>query len=249
MKWKSLLASGFCLFAFVAAGRANEIKVLSPVALRPVLAKAGAEFERSTGHRLVVSWAESGSIKSDVEKGVKFDIAILTAALVDDLVQQGKLDGTTKTPLARSGLGFAIRKGAPKPDVSSTDALRRTLLDAKSIGYVEHSASSRYLDELLGKLGIADAVKGKLKLLGGPAATYVANGEAEIALTQIGAIHPSDGAELAGPLPPDVQLYTVFVAAAPAASTPDAAARAFLAALVSPAARSILKEAGLEPPI
>ncbi len=176
-------------------------------------------------------------------------MAILTAAFVDDLIKQGKLDGATKTPLARSGLGFAIRKGAPKPDVGTTDALRRTLLDAKSIGYVEHSASSRYLDALLAKLGIADAVKSKLKLLPGAAAIYVAKGDAEIALTQIGAIHPADGAELAGPLPPELQLYTAFVAAAPVTPNPDPDVRALLAAMVSPAATSILKDAGLEPPM
>jgi molybdate transport system substrate-binding protein len=246
MKWKLLLASGFCVFAFMAIGSANEIKVMSPVALKPVLAKVGAEFERSTGHKLAVSWGESGGIKSDIEKGVPFDIAILTAKFVDDLIKEGKLDGDTKTPIARSGIGIAIRKGAPKPDVSTTDALKRTLMDAKSIGYVEHSASSRYLNELLGRLGIADAIKSKLRPLNGPAAKFVANGDPELAITQIGAIHPSEGVELAGPLPPDVQLYTVFVAAAPLNS--DAAVRAFLKAMVSPAATSILKETGLEPP-
>jgi len=249
VKWKVLLASGFCVFAFIAVGSAAEIKVMSPVALKPVLAKAGAELERSTGHKLAITWGESGGIKADIEKGVPFDVAILTHNFVDDLIKQGKLDGNTKTLVARSGIGIAIRKGAPKPDVSTTDAFKRTLMDAKSIGYVEHSASSRYLNELLGKLGIADAIKSKLKPLSGPVHTYVANGDPEIAITQIGAILQFEGIELAGPLPPDVQRYTVFVAAAPSTSSSDAAVRAFLKAMVSPTATSILKETGLEPPI
>lgn len=237
------------MFALVAVGNAAEIRVMSPVALRPVLAKVGAEFEQSTGHKLVVSWGESGGIKSDIEKGVPFDVAILTLNFVDDLIKQGKLDGNTKTPIARSGIGIAIRKGAPRPDVSTTDAFKRTLTAAKSIGYVERSASSRYLNELFGRLGIAETIKSKLKPLSGPAHTYVANGDPELAITQISAILQFEGVELAGPLPQDIQRYTVFVAAAPLKSNSDATARAFLKAMVSPAATSILKATGLEPPI
>jgi molybdate transport system substrate-binding protein len=254
MAWKHLLASGAylfaCMFAFIAGCNAAELKVMSPVAMKPVLAKIGADIERTTGNTLAITWGESGSIRSDIEKGVPFDVAILTLAFVDDLIKAGKLDAGSKTPVARSGIGIAIRKGARKPDVGTTEAFKRTLMEAKSIGFVEHSASSRYLNTLLGKLGIADAVKSKLKPLGGPAASFVANGDPEIAITQIAAIRPSEGVELAGPLPPDLQLYTVFVAAAPAASNANAdAARGFLKALASPSTAALFKEAGLEPPM
>jgi molybdate transport system substrate-binding protein len=214
MKWERLLAVGLNVFAFIAVGNAAEIRVMSPVALKPVLAKIGAEIEQSTGHKLVVSWGESGVIKSDIEKGVPLDVAILTPNFVDDLIKQGKLDGNTRTPIARSGIGIAVRKGALKPDVKTTEEFIRTLMAAKSIGYVEHSASSRYLNELLERLGIAETIKSKLKPLSGPAHTYVANGDVEIAITQISAILQFEGVELAGPLPQNVQRYTVFVAAA-----------------------------------
>jgi len=237
------------MFAFTAVGSATEIKVMSPIALKPVFAKVSAEFEQSTGHKLTVIWGETGAIKADIEKGVAFDVAILTPNFVDDLIKQGKLDGNSKTPVARSGIGIVIRKGTRKPDVSTTDAFKRALMDAKSIGYVEHSASSRYLDGLFARLGIADAIKSKLKPLSGPAAKYVANGDPELAITQISAILQFEGVELAGPLPQDIQLYTVFVAAAPAASNSDAAVGAFLKAMVSLAATSVLKQTGLEPPI
>ena len=247
MTLKLLLASGLSMVAFIADGSAMDIKVLSPVALKPVLAKVAPEFERSTGNKLVISWGESGSIKADVEKGVPFDIAVMTPNFADDLVKQGKLDGETKTPVARSGIGVAIRRGAPKPDVSTTEAFKRTLLDAKAIGVVEHSASSRYFDELVKRLGIADAVKDKIKLLGGPAVDYVSKGEPELAISQIGAIVPFESIELAGPLPAELQRYTVFVATTPLNSAP--AVRAFLKLLVSPAVTSTLKESGLEPPM
>ena len=246
MKWRFLGASAFCLFAFTAQVAAAEIKVLSPVALRPILEKAGAALERSKENSLVISWAESGAIKSDIEKGESFDIAVLTLNFVDDLIKAGKLDAGTRTPVARSGIGVAIRKGAPKPDVSTVDAFKRTLLNARSIGIVAQSASSRYLDALFARLGIADEIKGKLRLLAGPAAPLVAKGDPEIALTQISAITQFDGVELAGPLPADIQHYTVFVAAASPTSNADAA-RALLKLLVAPDNAPLLQKIGLDP--
>jgi molybdate transport system substrate-binding protein len=246
MRWKSLLASVFCVFAFMAVGRAAEIRVMSPIALKPIFEKVGAELERSTGHKLTISWGESGGMRSDIEKGVPFDVAVLTLKFVDDLIKEGKLDGNTRTPIARSGIGIAIRKGAPKPDISTTDAFKRTLMNANSIGFVAQSASSRYLDTLFTRLGIAEEIKSKLRPLKGPASPYVAKGDPEIAITQISTIIPFEGVEFAGPLPPDVQLYTVFAAAASPASNSDAA-RALLKMLVSPSNAPLLQKIGLEP--
>lgn len=246
MRWKSLLTSVFCVFAFMAVGRAAEIRVMSPIALKPIFEKVGAEFERSTGHKLTVSWGESGGMRSDIEKGVPFDVAVLTLKFVDDLIKEGKLDGNTRTPIARSGIGIAIRKGAPKPDVSTTDAFKRTLMNAKSIGFVAQSASSRYLDTLFTRLGIAEEIKSKIRPLKGPASPYVAKGDPEIAITQISTIIPFEGVEFAGPLPPDVQLYTVFVAAASPASNSELV-RALLKMLVSPSNAPLLQKIGLEP--
>lgn len=210
-----------CVCALPPAADAAELTVMSPVAMRPLLTKVAADVERSAGHKFVFVWSESGKIKSDVESGVAFDIAILTP----NLVSQGKLNAATRTPVTRSGIGVAVRKGAPKPDVSTTDAFKRAMMDAKSIGFVDQSATSRYVDALFAQLGIADAVKSKLRPLPGTAAQYLARGEVEIALTQISTIVPFAEIELAGPFPPEIQLYTVFTAAASPQSDQDAGMR------------------------
>lgn len=244
---KLVLKAAVCLFAFTNTIHAAEVKVLSPVAMKNVFDKVGPEFERTTGNKLIIVWGESGGIRADIEKGSPFDVAVLTQAFVDDLIKQGKLDSATRTLVARSGIGIFIRKGAAKPDVSTTEAFKKTLLAAKSIGYVEHSASSRYVPVLLKRLEIADAVKDKMKALNGPAGPYVGAGDPEIAISQMAAIQPADGAEIAGPLPPELQLYTVFGAAARPGADP--AASAFLKQLTSSAALIALKESGLESPM
>jgi molybdate transport system substrate-binding protein len=132
-----LFAASACLLAFTSVTGAAEVKVLSPVALKRVFDTVGPEFERSTGNKLTIIWGESGSIRADVEKGAPFDVAFLTLGFVDELIKQGKLDSATRTPVARSGIAIIIRRGAAKPDVSTTEALKRTLLAAKSIGIVD----------------------------------------------------------------------------------------------------------------
>lgn len=208
----------FSLLTFATAGTAAELKILSPIALKPVLEKLSTGFELSTGDKLTFVWSESGKINSDIELGAPFDIAILTPNFVDALIAKGKLDAATRVPVARSGIGVAVKKGAPKPDVSTTEAFKRAMLNARSIGFVDQSASSRYLHGLFARLGIAEEIKDKLKPLPGTAAQYVAKGDPEIALTQIATILPFEEVDFAGPLPPDIQLYTIFTAAAAPAS-------------------------------
>lgn len=248
MKKRIALALGLIgMFAFGAAGSAAELKIMSPVALKPVLTNVAASFEKLTGDKVELIWSESGKISADIEAGTPFDIAILTPNFVDALVKLGRLDGATRMPVARSGIGVAIRKGAPKPDVSTTDAFKRAMIDAKSIGFVDQSASSRYLTALFMRLGIADQIKGKLKPLHGTAAQYVAKGDPEIALTQIATIIPFPEVDYAGPLPPEIQLYTIFTVAASPASDPEKV-RALLKAIVAPDNAPILRAIGLEPP-
>jgi molybdate transport system substrate-binding protein len=235
------------IFLLMTATHGTELKVMSPIAIKPLLTKVGKEFSQSTGNKIVFVWSESGGIKSDIEKGVQFDIVILTPNFVDDLIKQGKLDGATRTPIARSGIGVAIRKGMPKPDVSTTDAFKRTLINAKSIGFVERSSSSRYLPDLFDRLGIAEAIKSKLKPLPGPVHEFLAKGDPEIAITQIAAVLPFDDLELVGPLPSDIQRYTTFVGVASSASSSDTV-RTLLKALASPSNAPVLRSVGLDPP-
>ncbi len=240
------LAGLMCLFAS-ASSSAGELKIMSPIALKPVLVKVAEQFERTSGDKIELVWKESGKINAEIAAGIAFDIAILTPNFVDALIAGGKVDAATRTPVARSGIGVAIRKGAPRPDVSTTEAFKRTMLEAKSIGFVDQSASSRYLTTLFTKLGIADQIKDKLKPLHGTAATYVGKGDVEIALTQIATILPFPEVDLAGPLPPDIQLYTVFTATTSPASNPEKV-RQFLKALVAPDNAPALRAIGLDPP-
>lgn len=247
MRFKTFAAVGIAIaIALPVGATADDFKVVSPIALRPVLERAGAHLQQASGVKIVYEWSESGKIKASIEAGESFTVAVLTSTLVDDLVKQGKLDEATKTPVARSGIGVAIRKGAPKPDISTTEAFKQTLLDAKSIGFVDQSASSRYVNELFTRLGIADQVKNKLRPLPGTAAQFVAKGDPELALTQISTIIPFPEVNYAGPLPPDIQRYTVFtLAASPLADR--AAVQAFIKTIKSPESAAILRAVGLEP--
>jgi molybdate transport system substrate-binding protein len=220
---------------------------LSTNALKSTLEELIPQFEKATQHKVTVVWGAAANLKVQIEKGETLDATLLTTALVDDLVKQGKLDGATRTPLARSGIGVAVRKGAPKPDISTTDAYKRALLDAKSITYVEQGQSGLYLKDLFVRLGIADAIKPKLKLAPTGAAGFVARGEAEIGMTQISEILPFAGADLVGPLPADIQSYIHLAAAAGAGSKQSDTAKAFLKFLVTPDAARVMKAKGLEP--
>src|SRR6185312_9902539 len=121
---KSLLAASICLLACTNVVSGAEVKVRSPVALKHVFERVGPEFERSTGNKLTIIWGESGGIRADVEKGEPFDVAFLTLGFVDELIKQGKLDSATRTPIARSGIGIIIRKGASKPVRRPLSSLR-----------------------------------------------------------------------------------------------------------------------------
>src|SRR5712692_5687016 len=252
MRMKPALITGTLLgLAVFTAGAANaaEIRVLSSNALKTVVEELGPQFEKATENKLNVTFGAAANLKTSIEKGEAFDLAILTSSALDDLVKQGKLVAATRADIARSSVGLAVKKGAAKPDISTTEAFKRALLDAKSIAYVEQGASGIYLKGLFERLGIAEQLKPKIKLLpaSNPAANAVANGEAEIGMTQISEILPYAGAELVGPLPADIQLYTVFPAAVGASAKEPEAAKALIKFLTAPAAFPVLKAKGLSP--
>jgi molybdate transport system substrate-binding protein len=233
----------------VGAADAAEIKVLASNSLKTSLEELGPQFEKATEHKVIFTFNAAVPLKAEIEKGVAFDIAILSAPLTDDLVKQGKLVGATRTDISRSSAGLAVKRGAPKPDIGTTEAFKRALLEAKSICYVEQGATGIYLKGLFERLGIAEQLKGKTKLLppSNPAAHAVANGEAEIGMTQISEILPYEGAELVGPLPADIQLTSVYPAAVGTGAKEAEAAKAFIKFLTTPAAAAVLKAKGLEP--
>jgi len=241
-------ACGIMLAGCIAAG-AVELNVTSSNALKTTLEQLAPEFEKATGDKLVFNWGAGAVLKTAIEKGADFDVALLTTAAIDDLIRQGKLIGATRTAVATSLTAVAVRRGAPKPDLGTTEAFKRALLDAKSIALVAQGGTGIYMKALLPRLGIADALKDKIKLLPpeNPAAKAVANGEAEIGITQISEILPYPGAEVAGPLPQDIQLTDVFGAAINTHAREPQAGEALIKFLTAPAAARVLKAKGLEP--
>jgi len=235
--------------AALGAGTAGaaEVTFLSTNAIKTVLEELGPQFEKATEHKLKVTFGATAPLKVRIDKGEAFDLTALTGSAIDALVKDGKLAAGTRADLARSGVGVAVKRGAPKPDISTTEAFKRTLLAAQSIGYVEQGASGVYLKALFERLGIADALKSKIKLLPTSAGQAVANGEVEIGMTQISEILPYAGAELVGPLPADIQLTTVFAAGVATAAKEPAGAQALIAFLKTPASAAVFKSKGLDP--
>ncbi|HEY4405455.1 MAG TPA: molybdate ABC transporter substrate-binding protein [Xanthobacteraceae bacterium] len=245
------VAAGVSTLAFFGVGVAHaaEIKVLVSNALKSTMEEVAPQFEKASGNKLAITFGAAAELKTEIEKGAPIDVAILTAEVTDALVKEGKLTATGRTDIARSGAGVAARKGAPKVDIGTTEAFKHALLEAKSIAYVAAGATAPYILGLFDRLGIADQVKPKLKPqpTSNPAAKAVANGEAELGITQISEILPYEGAQLLGPIPAEIQLYTVYPAAVAAGTKQGDAASALIKFLTAPAAIAVLKAKGLSP--
>lgn len=242
------MAAAF-LLTFGTAAQAAEIRVLSSNVFKSVLEELAPQFEKATNNKIAFTFDTAASLKVQIEKGAAFDLAILTDGGIDDLIKQGKISGATRTALVRSGAGVAVKKGAPKPDISTTEAFKRSLLAAKSVGYVEQGATGIYLKGLFQRLGIADELKPRLKMLDPKvgAGGAVSNGEVEIGLTQIPEILSFAGAELVGPLPAEIQVNTDFAAGVGANAKEADGAKALLKFLATPASVSVIKVKGLVP--
>jgi molybdate transport system substrate-binding protein len=230
---------------------AAEIKVLTAGAFKQVLLALLPAFEKATGHKVMVENATVGALTKRIEGGESFDLAVLTPAAVNALSEKGKFVAGSRTDLARVGVGVVVREGAPKPDISSVDAFKRALLAAKSVAYIDPAAggsSGIYVAGLLDKLGIAGEVKPKAKLIpGGAVAEHIARGEAELGIHQISEIMPVKGVTLVGPLPAEIQNYTVYAAGLGANAKEPDAAKALLKTLSGPAAADVLKSKGMQP--
>jgi len=248
MKAKIVMAAvvGLALPLLAAQADAAELKVLASTAVKTALEALAPQFEKATGNKVDVSFAPAATFKEKIEQGTAFDAAILTTPIMDGLAGSGKIDAA-RTAIAHSGIGVAIRKGAAKPDIGTKDAFKQALLSAHSVGYTAAGATGAYLKTLFDKLGMAEELKPRLKLLQGGVGEAVTNGEVEIGMTQISEILPYPGAELAGPLPPEIQSYTYFSAAVSPASKESDAAKAFIKFLTSAGALAVIKAKGMEP--
>lgn len=243
----ALCAVAAALAAFLApAADAAEIKVIASNAVREPYRELVPIFEKSTGNKVTIDWGGTVDIVKRVGGGEIADVVIIPAERVDDFVKQGLI--VSRIDLARSGVGVAVRAGAPRPDISSAAALRNALLAAKSI-VLSSGPSSLYLPTLFQKMGIADELKPKIIKIGPglPVGETVARGEGEIGFTQMSELMSVKGIDYLGPLPADVQFITVFSAGLHAAAPAPDAARALLKFLTAPEAAPVLKSHGMEP--
>jgi molybdate transport system substrate-binding protein len=239
------VAAALAAFLAPAAGTA-EIKVIASNAVREPYRELIPIFEKSTGQKVTVDWGGTLDIVRRVAGGEVTDLVVIPTARIDEFVRQGKL--VDRIDLAKSGVGVAVRAGLPRPDISTVDALRRTLLTAKSI-VLSSGPSSFYLPTLFQKMGIADDLKPKIMQIGpglGVGDT-LARGEGEIGFTQMSELMSVTGIDYLGPLPAEVQLITVFSAGIHAAAPAPGAARALLGFLAGPQAAPVLRHHGMEP--
>jgi len=228
---------------------AAEIKVLTAGAFKQVLVALAPDFEKQSGHKVILDNDTVGALSKRIDGGEAFDVAVLTPAAVKDLAGKGKLAGSGVN-LARVGVGVMVRAGAPTPEIGTVDAFKRALLAAKSVAYIDPASggsSGIYVAGLIDKLGIADAIKPKTKLKqGGYVADLIVKGEAELGIHQISEIVPVKEVTLVGPLPAEIQNYTVYAAGLGANARDREAANALIKALTSPAAAAVLKSRGME---
>ena len=243
--WMMAAAASLALTLPAGAANATEINLLCTNALKSVVEDVGPQFEKATGHKLKIEYSSTGPARAKIERGAAIDVAILGTGAIDGLIKQGKLAGATRTDIARSALGVAIRKGAPKPDLSSAQSFKQAMLNSKGIACSEGGLTGDYLKVLFGRLGIAEQMRAKTVLARG--AEAVAEGKAEFGLTQISEILPIAGVELAGPFPKDIQEYTVFPGAVSANAKEAEAAKALLKYLTAPDAAKAMKAKGLKP--
>jgi molybdate transport system substrate-binding protein len=237
------------LFAQGHAAQATEIKVLSVTPLKTSVDVLGPQFERATGHKLMMHYGSSSDLIRQFDAGETFDVALAWPAMIDRLLKEGKVAAGTRAEIARVAIAVAVRKGAPKPDISTTDAFKRTLLNAKSVSHSMEGASGVYFKRLLERLGIATDMQPKLRpVAGGPLVVGpVARGEVELAVITAPFIVLEPGAELVGPLPEELQQYVVYTAGISAVTKQPDAARALIRHLTSAEAASVIKSKGLDP--
>jgi molybdate transport system substrate-binding protein len=253
MQTASLVATatiGFAvLFTHTAVTDAADIKVLSTNAFRPVISQLASQFDRTSGHKVTISFVGGPDlVKRQIDAGETADVAISTSGVIDDLIKAGKIVAATQASLARTGVGVAVRAGTAKVDIGSAEALKRTLLNAKSIAYATEGRSGPHFLGVLERLGIAEATKPKLRPLTTPTSiAAVANGEAEMAVLLVSGIISASGVELAGSLPAELQLYLGFAAGVGTDSKQPEAASALIKFLTAPAAGPVIRANGMEP--
>ena len=224
-----------------------EIKVLSSIATKEAYVELVPQFEKASGHTVSTTWAGTTAIMQRMAAGERYDLVVISSTELDELVRQGKVVAGSRVDLAKSGIGVAVCAGAPRPDISTADALKRALLTAKTVGYTS-GPSGVYMAGLIERMGIAAEVKPKHRTVpsGGTVGTIVATGDAEIGFQQVSELVHIPGISYIGPLPADVQCVTVFSCGIQSGAAHPDAAKALVAFLSTPAAVAVMQKHGLE---
>ena len=233
---------------FAQAACADDIRVMASNAFKEAYLELVPQFQEASGHKVVTSFVGSADIMKRMQAGESTDLLILARNSVDELIKLGKVVPGSRVDLAKSGVGVAVPAAAPKPDISSADALKRVLLAATSIGY-SSGPSGAYLAGLFQRMGIADELRPKIKQAapGVAVGDLIARGEVEIGFQQVSELLSIKGIDFVGPLPPDVQQITVFSAGLHVAAAAPSAAGALARFLSSPAAVPAIRSKGMEP--
>jgi len=249
MKILSAICAAFGLVVVLATPACSaELKIFGSRVTKMVVEDVGPQFERATGHKLIVVTNVAAVMKRRIESGESFDLAVLVNFQTNELIKTGRLVADTRADLMKAGIGVAVRRGAPSPDISTVEAFKQTLLSAKSITYLKEGASTIYLDRLFSRMEIAEALRGKtVKPETESVSEIVAAGDVELGIIVIPNILSVPGAQLVGPIPEEVQSYIVFTAAVAANSPNQQAARDLIAFLRSPAGISSIKAKGMTP--
>jgi molybdate transport system substrate-binding protein len=236
--------------ALLLAGAANaaEIKILSTQATEQAYQELAPQFEKASGHKLSTIFTGTLDVQKRIAAGEAYDLIIMAGPAIDDFIKSGKIVPGSRVDIARSGVGVAVRAGAPKPDIGSAEALKQTLLAAKSIGYSAGPSGDYFSNVLIQRLGIADALKPKMtQVRGAPVATAVAKGEVEIGIHQVAELMPVPGIDIVGALPPDLQTTILYATGiATMAKAPDAAA-ALAKVAAAESAAAVIRKNGMEP--
>jgi molybdate transport system substrate-binding protein len=241
-----IAATGTLLLSSLAD--AAELKVLSTQATEEAYRELVPQFEKDTGHKVTTVFTGTLDANKRLAAGETYDLLIMSGPSIDEHIKAGKVVPGSRVDLAKSGVGVGVKAGAPKPDISTTEALKKTLLAAKSIGY-STGPSGVYVIGLFQRMGVADEVKGKLKQTptGVFVGSIIASGEAEIGFQQVSELSHFAGVDYVGPLPADVQQFTTFSSGIVAGTKETDAAKALVKFIAAPAAAAAFKKRGMEP--
>ncbi|MDB5810460.1 MAG: transporter substrate-binding protein [Betaproteobacteria bacterium] len=225
----------------------SEIQVMSSAAIKAAYLELVPQFERTSGHKVATRWIPGVDLLKRVKEGEASDLVIMQAKDIEELIAADRIVPGSRVDLATSAVGIAVKAGAPRPDISSADAVRRALLAAKAISF-STGPSGVYMLELFEKLGIANEMKAKSRQIKGePSGAAAARGETELAFQQVSELLPVPGIDLIGSLPAEIQRITTFCAGMQKSARELVAAREWLAFIKSPAAADAIRKSGMEP--